>query len=70
MKKSFMRESGKARVFMTLLTLCVLSAGATVRMPRLFQSGMVLQRGKPIPVWGWDDAGEAITIQFNKKTYK
>ena len=64
-----MRESGKARVFMTLLTLCVLSAGATVRMPRLFQSGMVLQRGKPIPVWGWADAGEAITIQFNKKTY-
>ena len=64
-----MRESGKARIFLTLLTLCVLSAGATVRMPRLFQSGMVLQRGKPIPVWGWADAGEAITIQFNKKTY-
>ncbi len=28
----------------------------------LFQSGMVLQRGKPIRVWGWSDAGDAITV--------
>jgi sialate O-acetylesterase len=30
---------------------------------------MVLQRGKPIPVWGWADANETVTIRFNKKTY-
>ena len=39
-------------------------------MPQLFQSGMVLQRGKPIPVWGTADKGEKVTISFNKKTYE
>ena len=38
-------------------------------MPQLFQSGMVFQRGKTIPVWGKANPGEAITVTFNKKTY-
>ena len=38
-------------------------------MPQLFQSGMVFQRGKIIPVWGKADAGEKITVTFNKKAY-
>ena len=28
---------------------------------------MVLQRNKPIPVWGWSDANEKITVQFNQQ---
>ena len=56
-------------LLLTLFVLCTVSVSATVRMPRLFQSGMVLQRGKPIPVWGWADANETVTIRFNKKTY-
>ncbi|MBQ9650567.1 MAG: sialate O-acetylesterase [Prevotella sp.] len=42
---------------------------AKVSLPQLFQSGMVLQRGKPIPVWGTADAGETVTVTFNKKQY-
>ena len=38
-------------------------------MPQLFQSGMVFQRGKTIPVWGKANPGETITVTFNKKTY-
>jgi len=56
-------------LLLTLFVLCTVSISAAVRMPRLFQSGMVLQRGKPIPVWGWADANETVTIRFNKKTY-
>ena len=56
-------------LLLTLFVLCTVSVSAAVRMPRLFQSGMVLQRGKPIPVWGWADANETVTIRFNKKTY-
>ena len=53
-----------------LAIICVsLSANAEVRLPQLFQSGMVMQRGKPIPVWGWADKGEQVTITFQKKTY-
>ena len=44
-------------------------AEAKVTLPQLFQSGMVLQRGKTIPVWGKADAGETVNITFNKKTY-
>ena len=57
-----------------LLTICIVFlcaslAEAKVSLPQLFQSGMVMQRGKPIPVWGKADAEELITIQFNKKQY-
>lgn len=31
---------------------------------------MVLQRNKQIPVWGWADAGEKVTVQFNKQEDK
>ena len=49
--------------------LCASWAEAKVSLPQMFQAGMVLQRGKPIPVWGKADAGESVTIQFNKKQY-
>jgi sialate O-acetylesterase len=43
-------------------------ANANVRMPLLFSDGMVLQRNKQIPVWGWADANEKIAVHFNKQT--
>ncbi len=57
-----------------LILLCVVLLGtslaeAKVCLPKLFQSGMVLQRGKTIPVWGKADAGETVFLQFNKKQY-
>ena len=57
------------RLLLSLTVCCLFTAHAVVRMPQLFQSGMVLQRGKPIPVWGWADKGEQVNITFNKKTY-
>ena len=51
------------------LLLCLaflsLEAVAKISLPQLFQSGMVLQRDKAIPVWGKADAGEMVTIRFN-----
>jgi sialate O-acetylesterase len=41
---------------------------ANVRMPLLFSDGMVLQRNKQIPVWGWADANEKIVVHFNTQT--
>ena len=54
--------------FLTAL-LSVSLVEAKVSLPQLFQSGMVLQRGKPIPVWGTADAGETVMVTFNKKQY-
>ena len=38
---------------------------AEVRLPVIFQSNMVLQRGKPIQVWGWADPKEKIELSLN-----
>lgn len=43
-------------------------ANANVRMPLLFSDGMVLQRNKEIPIWGWAEANEKVEVRFNKQT--
>ena len=59
----------KKFLFVLTTFLCVSFVEAKVSLPQLFQSGMVLQRGKTIPVWGTADAGETVTVTFNKKQY-
>ena len=54
--------------FLLLLMACI-GAEAKIQLPQLFQSGMVLQRGKPIPVWGKASAGQQITVRWQKKQY-
>jgi sialate O-acetylesterase len=50
------------------LSLCAftisaaLPALADVRLPRIFTDNMVLQRDQPVRVWGWADAGEAVSV--------
>ncbi len=39
-----------------------------VRMPRLFSSHMVLQRDRPVHLWGWATPGEAVTASFRGET--
>ena len=56
------------KLTMMLMGMCCafLTVHAKVQLPQMFQSGMVIQRGKPVPVWGTADAGERITIRINK----
>lgn len=52
------------KVILALL-LCAASAGAAeFKVAKLFQDHMVLQRDKPIKIWGWADAGETILVSF------
>jgi len=37
---------------------------AEVRLPALFTDHMVLQQGLAVPVWGWADEGERVTVEF------
>lgn len=46
------------------IMLLSLSATAAVRLPRVFSDHMVLQRDQAVPVWGWADPGEKITVAF------
>jgi len=45
-------------------------ANANVRMPLIFSDGMVLQRDKQIPIWGFADANESVEVHFNKQIKK
>lgn len=42
-------------------------AQANVSLPKIFGDHMVLQRNKPIPVWGWASPNEKIVVQFNNQ---
>ena len=39
-------------------------AMADVRLPHIIGSHMVLQQGKNLPVWGWGDPGEKVTVKL------
>jgi sialate O-acetylesterase len=39
-------------------------AAADVRLPGLFSHSMVIQQGTAVPVWGWAEDGEKVTVQF------
>ena len=41
-----------------------LVARADVKLHGLFSDNMVLQRGATVPVWGWADDGEEVTVEF------
>ena len=62
----------KRKLFLCCWLLAVgswLTIEAKVTLPQLFQSGMVMQRGKAMPVWGKANAGERVIIVWQKKQY-
>ena len=48
---------------LSLLGLMVTPMEAKVWMPKMFQDGMVLQRGKPMAIWGTADPKELVTVR-------
>ena len=44
------------------------NTGDELRVHSLFQSNMVIQRGKPVEVWGWSTPGDKVTVAFAGKT--
>lgn len=38
--------------------------GTSLGIPHVFGDHMVLQSGRPVPIWGWAKPGESITVEF------
>lgn len=58
------------KYLMVILLIFSVFASANVKMPLLFSDGMVLQRDKQIPIWGFAEADEKIEVHFNKQIQK
>ncbi|TMI78993.1 MAG: 9-O-acetylesterase, partial [Bacteroidetes bacterium] len=58
----------KRNLLLLVLVISTVQIFANVTLPKIFGDNMVLQRNKPIPVWGSADANEKISITFNHQT--
>ena len=50
--------------------LCIGTVCSALEMPEVFSDNMMLQRGKPVPVWGKTEPGAAVEVQFDSQTVK
>ena len=56
----------KSNLKWSLLAAIAMSSVVTraeVKLPAIFSDNMVLQRDKPVAVWGWADDGERVTVK-------
>jgi sialate O-acetylesterase len=58
------------RVMFILMFKVPILARAEVRLPAVFSDQMVLQRDIDVPVWGWADPGEEVTVTFGGESAK
>jgi len=62
------------RIFILSLSLslaiasCTGATAGTLKTHRIFSSNMVIQRDKPITIWGWGEPGGTVTVQFGEET--
>jgi sialate O-acetylesterase len=53
------------RIFSSfILFFAATYAAHAVRLPAVINSNMVLQRDMQVPIWGWGDAGEKVSVSF------
>lgn len=43
---------------------------ADVKLPAFFADHAVLQRDRPLPIWGWADPGESVSVSLGTQTAK
>src|SRR5450631_796182 len=56
-----------------LFSVCIAALGlsfaatarADVKLPAVIDSHMVLQRDRPLPIWGWAEPGEEVTVTLD-----
>lgn len=57
----------KPLIFITIFLLLGSQANAKVQLPKFFSNNMVLQREHTIPVWGWANKNEKVTVSLNNQ---
>ncbi|HRH44934.1 MAG TPA: sialate O-acetylesterase [Pyrinomonadaceae bacterium] len=57
----------KISLIIALIILSAFIIRAEVKLPDVIASSMVLQQKQKVPIWGWADAGETVTVTFQKQ---
>jgi sialate O-acetylesterase len=52
-----------------ILICCSCMATAQLRLPAMVSDSMILQRDKPVHIWGWWDGAGPVTVSFNGKEF-
>jgi len=58
----------KQSLLLMMLTIISFSANAKILLPQILGNDMVLQRDKPINIWGFGAVGEKVTVNFAGQT--
>lgn len=63
-----MKSSGTFCLFgLVGLMLLATTVPAALNLPNIFNDNMVLQREIPVPIWGWAEPGDKITVKFGSQ---
>ena len=65
-----MRETRFLFSLSVLLTIALFTSGAaagTLKTHGVFSSNLVIQRDKPITIWGWAEPGRKVSVQFGQE---
>ncbi len=67
-----MKTNGMRQAIVLAVAVCALAGAcgyaAELKVHGVFSSNMVLQRGKPITVWGWASKGADVTVTFGTES--
>lgn len=60
----FLTLSPLYAIVLVLASALALPTFADIRLPKIFGDNMVLQRNRPLPIWGWAEPGEQVIVKF------
>ena len=66
-QREFLMRSRQFIAYLSLLLACALlarDAAGALKTHAIFTSNAVIQRNKPIMIWGWADKGAKVDVQF------
>ncbi len=64
-----MKQTRILSIAIFLLATCAgITGAAPLKLHAIFTDHMVLQRDKPIVIWGWADAGDKVSVTFGEES--
>ncbi|MGC4102894.1 hypothetical protein [Ferruginibacter sp.] len=63
--------NGNKKIWLLQCILLISMSGvAQLSLPKVIGNDMVLQRNQQVPIWGYANAGDGVTVMFNGQEKK